>query len=151
MLQSNNPRYKEYVELKMARNFFGNSLGFRLTEIQAGYVEGELPIEERHEQQNGFVHGGLVGTLCDMACGFAAYTLVAEGIQVFTVEIKTSFLRPAVGEKLLAKGRVIKAGKGFHFCEAEIYAIQGGEEKMVAKASSTMAVVNKKMNDKYGD
>lgn len=150
-MKSPNPRFKEYVELKMARNKFGQIIGFKLTEIGEGYVVGELIPGEMHEQQNGFVHGGMVGTLCDMACGFAAYSMVPEGVQVFTVEIKTSYLRPAVGQKLVAKGRVVKAGKTFHFCEGEIYAINNGEEKLVAKASSTMSVTDRQMNDKYGD
>jgi uncharacterized protein (TIGR00369 family) len=149
-MKSANPAFREYVQLKMSRNHFGNDMGFRLEKIEEGYVEGVLEILQKHEQQNGFVHGGIIGSLCDMACGFAAYSLVPEGVQVFTVEIKTSYLRPGVGEKLIARGKVIKPGKGFHFCEAEIFALKDGEEKLIAKASSTMAVVDRQMNDKYG-
>jgi len=149
-MHSPNPSYKEYALFKMSRNRFGQMLGFQFTEVGEGYMTGEMEIKEMHEQQNGFVHGGVIGSLCDMACGFAAYTMVPEGVQVFTVEIKTSFLRPAVGQKLIAKGRVIRAGKTFHFCEGEIYSVNNGEEKLVAKATSTMSVTDRKMNDKYG-
>lgn len=126
-------------------------LGFELTQIKEGAVEGVLEIKEMHEQQNGFVHGGVISTLCDMACGFAAYSLVGEGEQVFTVEIKVSYLRPGIGQRIEAKGWVLKAGQRFHNTEAELYAVNNGESKLIAKASSTMAVVRDKVNDKYGD
>ncbi|CAN5148143.1 PaaI family thioesterase [soil metagenome] len=125
-------------------------LGFVLTEINAGEVKGELIITEKHEQQNGFVHGGVISSLCDMACGFAAYSMVPEGVQVFTVELKVNYLRPGVGEKILAHGWVLKPGKRFHFCESELYVVRDGKEIMIAKASSTIGVVDDKVNDKYG-
>lgn len=151
MLQSKNPNYEEYVRLKVQRNKFMQQLGFEITAIKEGTVEGVLEIKEMHEQQNGFVHGGVISTLCDMACGFSAYTLVGEGEQVFTVEIKVSYLRPGIGQRIEAKGWVLKAGKRFHNTEAELYAVNNGERKLIAKASSTMAVISDKVNDKYGD
>lgn len=150
-MTSQNPNYKDYVLLKVERNRFNKALGFELTSIEPGRVEGVLPVKEMHEQQNGFVHGGVIGTLCDMGCGYAAYSLVADGVQVFTTEIKVSYLRPGIGQQMKVKGWVIKPGSMFHFCEAEVYAVNNGEEKLIAKASSTMAVVNRKVNDKYGD
>ena len=145
-----NPRYEDYVQLKVSRNRFMQQLGFRLTEIAEGAVKGELEITEMHEQQNGFVHGGVISSLCDMACGFAAYSMVPEGVQVFTVELKVSYLRPGIGQKILARGWVLKPGKRFHFCESELYAVRDGQEILIAKASSTMGVVDDKVNDKYG-
>lgn len=150
MMQSMNPQYRDYVQLKVSRNRFMQQLGFELTEITEGQVKGALTISEMHEQQNGFVHGGVISALCDMACGFAAYSLVAEGVQVFTVELKVSYLRPGLGEKILAKGWVLKPGKRFHFCESELYAIKNGKEVLIAKASATMGVIEDKVNDKYG-
>lgn len=151
MQKSRNPNYESYVRLKIDRNKFMQSIGFQIDEIKEGAVSGFLDVQEMHEQQNGFVHGGIISSLCDMACGFAAYSLVEEGVQVFTVEIKVSYLRPGIGEKILAKGWVLKAGKQFHNCEAELYILRGGVSKLIAKASSTMAVLDRKMNDKYGD
>ncbi len=149
-MQSMNPQYRDYVELKVSRNRFMKELGFELTEIAEGQVKGTLIITEIHEQQNGFVHGGVISSLCDMACGFAAYSMVPNGVQVFTVELKVSYLRPGVGEKIIAKGWVLKPGKRFHFCESELYTINNGKETLIAKASSTMGVVDDKVNDKYG-
>ena len=150
-MQSRNPAFKEYVQLKIKRNEFLKALGFKIHLIEAGKVEGELPFLKKHEQQNGYFHGGVISSLCDIACGYAAYSLVEEGTQVFTVEIKVSYLRKGIGDKLIAKGWVVKPGRNFHFCEAEVYALKDGEQTLVAKATSTMAVVSEKVNDKYGD
>lgn len=125
-------------------------MGFELTSIEPGRVEGRLQVREMHEQQNGFVHGGVISTMCDMACGFSAYSLVEDGVQVFTTELKVSYLRPGKGETMYARGWVLKPGSMFHFCESEVYYLKDGEEVLVAKATSTMAVVNRKVNDKYG-
>jgi len=151
MMKSQNPRFKEYVQLKIQRNEFIRTLGFHIHSIEEGRVEGVLNFAKKLEQQNGYFHGGVISSLCDMACGYAAYSLVEEGAQIFTVELKVSYLRKGIGDKLIARGEVIKAGKNFHFCEAEILAEKQGEQKLIAKASSTMAVVREKVNDKYGD
>ena len=150
MIRSRNENYREYVLLKASRNKFMQQLGFQLTEIEPGKVTGVMPMTEMHEQQNGFLHGGVISTLCDMGCGFAAYSLVEEGVQVFTTELKVSYLRPGIGDKAIVKGWVLKPGSMFHFCESELYMEQDGEFTLIAKATSTMAVVNRKVNDKYG-
>ncbi len=139
------------MKLKIDRNEFLKAIGFEMTEIEVGRVEGVLLFRKMLEQQNGYFHGGVISTLCDMACGYAAYSLVRQGEQIFTVELKVSYLRKGIGDKLVAKGNVLKAGNNFHFCEAEIFAEKDGERKLVAKATSTMAVVKDKVNDKYGD
>lgn len=151
MIKSRNPQFREYVQLKIDRNEFIRTLGFNIRVIEEGKVEGVLPFQKKHEQQNGYFHGGVISSLCDMACGYAAYSLVEEGEHIFTVEMKVSYLRKGIGDRLLAQGHVVKAGNNFHFCEAEIFAEKNGERKLIAKASSTMAVVRGRLNDKYGD
>lgn len=151
MLKSKNPNYEAYVRLKIERNKFMQLIGFQIDEIREGEVNGTMPVKEMHEQQNGFVHGGIISSLSDMACGFAAYSLVEEGVQVFTIEIKVSYLRPGIGQEIKAKGWVLKAGKQFINCESELYAVNDSESKLIAKASSTMAVIDRAVNDKYGD
>jgi uncharacterized protein (TIGR00369 family) len=145
-----NPDFKKYVELKISRNHYGKLLGYDIQKIEPGRIEGVLEFKEMHEQQNGFVHGAVTSALCDMAAGFAAYTLVNEGEQIFTVEIKVSYFRPGTAKVIHAHGWVEKPGKNFHFCEAEIFQIDNNKKKIIAKASSTMAVVrDKNFNDKY--
>ena len=151
MIQTRNPDFREYVQLKIDRNEFMKNLGFHIHSIEEGKIEGILPFKKNLEQQNGYFHGGAIASLCDMACGYAAYSIAKQGAQIFTVEIKVSYLRKGIGDQLIAKGYVVKAGKTYHFCEAEIYAENKGERKLVAKASSTMAEIAEKVNDKYGD
>ena len=141
MFQSPNPDYKELVEKKFIANRFSHQLGFRLTDIQEGFTQGQLLLEEKHQQQNGFAHGGIILSLCDIVMGFAAFTMINNDQHVVTAEIKVSCLRPGVGEKLIAKGWVLKPGRQIHFCESEVWAVSGGKETLVAKASSSMAVM----------
>lgn len=151
MWQPKHPDYEAYVRLKHSRNKFLQDLGYVIDVIQPGLTEGHLDFKEKHEQQNGFLHGGIISTLCDMACGFAAYTLVDEGTQVFTVELKVSFLRTTEAGTVYAKGWIVKPGRMFHFCEGEVFERQGAEKRLIAKATTTMAVVNRAVNDQYGD
>lgn len=139
--QSLNPEYKAYVELMIGRNAFIKWLGLHITKIEAGYVECELSFKEFHQQQNGWLHGGVSSAILDMAEGFAAYSMVAHGQKVFTVEAKISYFNPGISDTFFARGSVIKPGKRFHFCEGEIYYLKDGEEITVAKGSSTMAVI----------
>lgn len=151
MVKSRNPRFREYIQLKIERNEFLHALGFKINAVEVGRVEGTLAFDRKHEQQNGYFHGGVISSLCDIVCGYSAYSLVEEGEQVFTVEIKVSYFRKGIGERLIASGQVVKAGNNFHFCEAEVFAEYKGVRKLVAKATSTMAVVREKVGDKYGD
>jgi uncharacterized protein (TIGR00369 family) len=141
-IESRNPEFRKYVEFKISKNKFIRFLGFEITKIEAGYIEGQLEFKEMHEQQNGWLHGGISAAILDMVEGFAAYSLALEGQQVFTVEAKVSYLNPGRAKKFFSRGYVIKPGKRFHFCEGEIYYLdESGEEVTVAKGSSTMAVV----------
>ena len=140
-LEPRNPDYKAYVELMMSRNKLMKRLGFLFTKIEPGYTEGELEFKELHHQQNGWLHGGVSATVLDMVQGFASYSMVEEGQKVFTVEAKVSYFNPGNAEKFYARGGVVKPGKRFHFCEAEIYYLKDGGEVTVAKGSATMAVV----------
>ena len=140
-LEARNPKYREYVELMVSRNKFINLLGFQITKIEPGYLEGQLEFKEFHQQQNGWLHGGVTSTILDMIQGFASYSMVEEGQKVFTVEAKISYLNPGNAAIFFSRGGVIKSGKRFHFCEAEVYYLKDGEEITVAKGSATMAVI----------
>ncbi|HWB64203.1 MAG TPA: PaaI family thioesterase [Chitinophagales bacterium] len=139
--QSRNPKFKEYTEFKISKNKFIGWLGFNITKIEPGYTEGEMDFKEMHEQQNGWLHGGITSAILDMVEGFAAYSMVEEGQQVFTVDARISYFNPGIAQKFFARGFVVKPGKRFHFCEGEVYYIKEGEEVIVAKGSATMAVV----------
>lgn len=125
------------IRRKLLRQNFMHLIGADLTRIEPGRVEAELQLQEQHQQHRGFAHGGLIATMADVAAGFAAVTLVPEGVGVVTAEIKVSYLHPGVGQTLRAVGWVLKPGRRLHFCEAEVWC----DEKLVAKATATMAVV----------
>ena len=135
------PHWKEYTEYKIARNKFHRLLGLEFTKLEPGIVEAELVFNETLEQQNGYLHGGVTSSICDMVSGFASYTMVEQDQQVFTVECKVCYYNPGIAEKFYATGRVEKAGKRFHFCESELYYYRQGEKVTVAKSTTTMAVL----------
>lgn len=137
-----NPQFRELIREKLKKQFFMHHLQMDLTKIEAGYVEAEIQFQEFHKQQNGFLHGGVTATLCDITAGFAAFSLVAEGVAVVTGDLRVSYLHPGVGEKFVSKGWVIKTGKLLSFCESEVWSIQQGKEDLlIAKSSSTMVNV----------
>ncbi|UII27267.1 PaaI family thioesterase [Fulvivirga maritima] len=141
MLKTYNPNYKSRVEKFLERQFFMKHIHFSLSEIEEGSTEGWLELEEMHLQQKGVVHGGVIATLADSTMGFAAYTLLADDQHVVTGELKVSYLNPGVGDKLWAKGWVLKQGKKVNFCEAEVYAYNAEQRKLIAKASATMITI----------
>jgi uncharacterized protein (TIGR00369 family) len=142
MIKTYNPDFKNTINEKLGRQFFMQLLGFKITKIEEGIIEGELELQQAHKQHKGFVHGGVIATVADIVMGFSAVSLVQEDNHVVTVELKTSYLNPGIGEKLFAKGWVLKQGRKLNFCEAEVYAFSEGKEPvLVAKASATMATL----------
>ena len=114
---------------------------FDLDIIEPGKTKGWLEIAEIHQQQKGYVHGGVIATVADITAGFAAYTLVPEDHHVVTGEIKVSYFSPGIGDKLYAEGYVVKPGKKINFCEAEVWCLNGEEKTLIAKASTSMVTV----------
>lgn len=131
--------------LDTLRGFFRSApfmadLGVEPTAVEAGRVTTELVIAPRHRQHTGVVHAGVIAALADHTMGAASQTMAPEGQWVLTAEFKTSLLRGASGERLVCEAWVIKPGRQLSFTEAEVYALAGGERRLVAKASGTMAV-----------
>lgn len=143
MFNIKNSEYKQRIEKFLERQYFMQLIGFELDVIEPGKTEGRLKIGQQHQQQKGLVHGGLIATVADIVAGFAAYTLVPSDHHVVTAEIKVSYLHPGKGEELYAKGWVVKPGRNLYFCEAEVWTINDGNHLMIAKATTTMAVVEK--------
>jgi len=114
-------------------------LGASLARVAAGEVDIELPFSDRLTQQHGFVHAGAVTSVLDSACGYAASTLMEADAAVLTVEFKVNLLEPAVGEPLVAYGRVVRAGRTITVCRAE--AVAQGDEAVVAIMTATIMSV----------
>lgn len=132
------------VEQIFARAEFVRSLGIELTSCGKGWCETKVVLTARHLQQHGLAHAGVVMTMADHTCGGAAGSSVAEDKDVITVENKTSFLRPASGRELVCRAEVLRAGKNLVFVEGEVWSERDGKRVLVAKMSSTLAVIEGK-------
>ena len=119
---------------------FVRDLGMQLTRIEDEYCETILVPAERHRQEHGLIHAGVMATMADHTSGCAARGAVGLDCDVITVEFKVNFLRPAVADRLRCRGHVLRAGKMLVICEAEVFALKDEEEKLVSKATVTLAV-----------
>jgi uncharacterized protein (TIGR00369 family) len=142
--ESKNPDFKALIADKLSRQYFMNHIGFDLTHIEAGYIEGSAPITQFLRQQDGRVHGGVTATVADLVTGFAAFTLVGPDDRVVTADIKISYFSPGLGDTIFGRGWVIKPGKRLNFCEAEIFTFKDGEKTLIAIATAIMAVIHNK-------
>jgi uncharacterized protein (TIGR00369 family) len=134
---------KEYLQERLKNNHFINHMGLVLDDVSKGEAKLSLSVKQYHLQQNGFTHGGVTATLCDVATGIAAYTAVAEGKNVVTVDLKISYVNPSVAENVVAIGRVVKSGNFLVFCEGEVFdMLEDGSKKLVATCTSIMAAVD---------
>jgi uncharacterized protein (TIGR00369 family) len=117
------------------------TLGAELVSVADGEVHIALPFSTQVAQQHGFVHAGAITTIVDNACGYAALSMAPAGYEVVTAEFKVNFVRPAVGERFLAIGKVVNAGKLLTVCTGEVRALRGTEWKVVAIMQATIANV----------
>jgi uncharacterized protein (TIGR00369 family) len=133
------------MDLDTVRGFFALSpfmidLGVQATAAGPGTVTAELVLGQRHLQHTGQAHAGVMASLADHTMGAAAQTLAPAGRWCLTAELKTSALRPGVGERLVCVATVLKAGRNISFTEAEVFAETAGQRTLVMKASATMAL-----------
>jgi uncharacterized protein (TIGR00369 family) len=117
------------------------TIGAMLTRVAAGETDITLPIREDLTQQHGYVHAGIIATIADSACGYAALTVMPEDAAVLSIEFKINMLAPAEGLRLIARGRVVKPGRTIVVCSAEVHAERDDAEKLVATMTGTMMVV----------
>lgn len=117
---------------------FNRWWGFEVLRAEPGLAELAMPWRPEAGQYAGFLHAGLVGALIDTACGFAAVTLVGR---VLASHYSVNCLRPAVGERFVARARVVKPGKTQVFTSCELYAVAEGSEKLVATGETLLTVV----------
>jgi uncharacterized protein (TIGR00369 family) len=130
---------------RITRSFESQSmmrtLGARIHKIEKGKVIIEAPILPSTLQQQGYGHAGLTFSIGDSAAGYSALTLLPEGQEVMTAEIKINLLAPADGELLRAEGKVVKSGKRLVVVTSEINALKDGQTKLIAIIQATMVPV----------
>ncbi len=113
-------------------------IGARLRRVEPGAVDIALSYRDDLTQQNKFLHAGILTTVADSACGYAAYTLMPAGTDVLSVEFKVNLLRPAAGEMFVAEARVVKAGGTLTVTRCDVYGWTADEAKLVATMLATM-------------
>jgi uncharacterized protein (TIGR00369 family) len=115
-------------------------LGAKVVEAGEGFCTIEVPFSEAVTQQERYFHGAVIGAVGDNAGGYAALSLAPPDREVLTVEYKVNFLAPAFGEKLVARGEVITAGRRLFVCKAEVSAVDGDEERACAAVLQTVSL-----------
>jgi uncharacterized protein (TIGR00369 family) len=111
--------------------------------ITHGFFQSRVTIEPHHRQQDGFIHAGVMATMADHTAGYAAFTTVSEEYQILTIEFKINFLRPAHGDALICRSRIIREGKRIIIAESEVSDVMDGSETLVAKAMVTLMAVHR--------
>jgi uncharacterized protein (TIGR00369 family) len=137
-----NPHFAERVRDSFARQAAMRLIGATLVEVGPGAVTIDLPVREDLTQQHRYVHGGIVGMIADSAGGYAAFTLMPAEASVLTVEYKINMLAPATGERLEARGTVVKSGRTLSIARADVFGVANGEERLVATMQQTLMVMH---------
>jgi uncharacterized protein (TIGR00369 family) len=123
----------------LAQQPFSRLIGAELAALTPGRCELQVPIGEAVKQQNGFVHGGVVSYAADNALTYAGGT--AMRVPVVTSEFKINYLRPAVGERLIARAETVHTGRNQAVCRCDVFVLRDGEEKLCAVAQGTIAAL----------
>ena len=138
-MQPLNPAFAEELRSSFSEQRVMTLIGARLTKVEPGHIEIELPYRADLTQQHGYLHAGIVTTIADSACGYAAYTLMPPHSQVLSVEFKVNLLRPAKGDLFRAQADVIKAGKTLTVVRADVTATSSeSEPTLVATILATI-------------
>ncbi len=144
MLKTHDIHFAERVRASFAKQHAMALIRASLPVVDAGHTEIHLPHWDGVEQQHGFVHGGVVGMIADSAAGYAAMTLISATDSVLTVEYKMNLLAPANGEKLIARGKVVRPGRTLIVTQAEVFAVNDEKETLCALMQQTIMVMHGK-------
>ena len=124
-----------------------STIGATIESIEPGEVAIKLPFDEGLSQQDGFIHAGIITTIVDSACGYAAMTLMPDDARVLTIEFKSNFASPANGDVFIAKGKVVKPGRNIMITSGDVHAYKDDDDdddkeaKLVSLMQATMMVL----------
>jgi uncharacterized protein (TIGR00369 family) len=138
---SSNAAVEARVRSSFAKQGLMATLGATLESIAPGAVEISIRPHGAISQQHGFVHAGAVTAIADSAAGYAALTLMPPGMGVLSTEFKINLLAPTRGDRIVARGKVVKAGRTLTVAQSEVFAESGGAEKLVALLTATLMAV----------
>jgi len=141
MTHISDPHFAERVLASFEKQNAMHLIKATMPVVNHGSTEIHVPHWEGVEQQHGFVHGGVVGMIADSAAGYAAMTMVSASASVLTVEYKMNLVTPADGEKLIARGQVLRPGRTLIITKAEVFAVKDGKETLCALMQQTIMVM----------
>jgi len=133
-----NPNYEQTVRDSFAKQGLMQHLSATLAEVSPGQVTITVPYSPHFTQQHGFFHAGVATSIVDVACGYAAYSLMPLNSEVLTIEFKANFVSPAIGQQLIAQGRVLKPGSTITVCQGDVYCINHSQQKLCATMLASM-------------
>jgi uncharacterized protein (TIGR00369 family) len=129
----------ERIRESFDRQGFMRTLGAVLESVESGTVTITCGFAEGLTQQHGLLHGGVVASLVDVACGYAALSVMPADREVLTVEFKVNFLKPAKTDRLIAVGQVVHAGRTLTVCEGSVF--DATRTRLLARMTATMMAV----------
>jgi len=138
MHKPRNPTFAEEIAQSFKQQTIMALIGAELTRVEPGVIEITLPYRANLAQQHGYLHAGIVTTIADSACGYAAYSLMPPNSEVLSVEFKVNLLRTAKGETFLAVAEVIKSGKTLTVVRADVFGIYRDRRDLIATMLGTM-------------
>ena len=142
LFEARNPAFAERVRASLSdQPLMSALLGAAATRIEPGYVDIELALRPDFLQPHGNAHGVILSALADSATGYAAQTLMPATHDVVTVEYKINYLAPAFGERIVARGQVMRPGRTLYVCAADVFALTADKEKLVAHMVATLMAV----------
>ena len=142
-MQLRNASFADEITQSFAKQTIMGLIGAELTRVEPGIVEITLPYRADLAQQHGYLHAGIVTTIADSACGYAAYSLMPPNSEVLSVEFKVNLLRPAKGETFKAVAEVVKAGKTLTVVRADVFGVDRDQRELVATMLGTMICLSK--------
>jgi uncharacterized protein (TIGR00369 family) len=133
-----NADFERMVRESFAKQGFMEHLGAEIAEVRPGYCEIHLQHRPDLLQQHGFIHAGALSAIVDTAGGYAAFSLFDPGDGVLTVEFKINCMAPADGDKIIARGEVVRPGRTLTVTKGEVVAVKDGRETVCALMQQTM-------------
>jgi uncharacterized protein (TIGR00369 family) len=140
-MTDSDPLFARIAE-SFARQAFMSTLGAKLATVSSGQVRLELPFSAALTQQHGYLHAGVVASIADSACGYAALSIMPDDSSVLSVEFKVNMLAPALGDRFVATGKVVRAGRTLIITQGEVLAITGAGPQPILLMQATMMRVD---------
>jgi uncharacterized protein (TIGR00369 family) len=133
--------FRARIQASFDKQGLMSTLGASILHIAPGAVDIALLASPSVSQQHGFVHAGAVAAIADTAAGYAALSLMPPGAGVLTTEFKINLVAPAAGERVVARGRVVKAGRTLTLAQTEVFSDTAGQEKLIALLTATLMTI----------